>query len=69
MDTLSLLKGINQEDKVVPLSVERVIPSIETLVNAILGMAQGGRLFYGGAGTGRLGIVDASECPPTFGVS
>ena len=71
MDTLSLLKGINQEDKGVPLSVERVIPSIETLVNAIyFRMTQGGRLFYVGAGTsGRLGIVDASECPPTFGVS
>ena len=70
MDTLSLLKGINQEDKGVSLAVERVIPKIEPLVDAIHAkMAIGGRLFYIGAGTsGRLGIVDASECPPTFGV-
>tara|TARA_Y200000002_G_scaffold187145_1_gene154490 strand:+ start:1528 stop:2340 length:813 start_codon:yes stop_codon:yes gene_type:complete len=70
MDTLSLLKGINQEDKGVSLAVERVISKIEPLVNAIHSkMAKGGRLFYIGAGTsGRLGIVDASECPPTFGV-
>ena len=70
MDTLSLLKGINQEDKEVSLAVERVIPKIESLVNAIHAkMSKGGRLFYIGAGTsGRLGIVDASECPPTFGV-
>ena len=70
MDTISLLKGINQEDKGVSLAVERVIPKIGPLVDAIHAkMAQGGRLFYIGAGTsGRLGIVDASECPPTFGV-
>ena len=70
MDTISLLKGINQEDKGVSLAVERIIPKIEPLVDAIHAkMAQGGRLFYIGAGTsGRLGIVDASECPPTFGV-
>jgi N-acetylmuramic acid 6-phosphate etherase len=70
MDTLSLLKGINQEDKGVSLAVERVISKIEPLVdNIYFRMAQGGRLFYIGAGTsGRLGIVDASECPPTFGV-
>ena len=71
MDTLSLLKGINEEDKKVATSVEAVIPMIEETVNAIFsGMEKGGRLFYIGAGTsGRLGIVDASECPPTFGVS
>ena len=71
MDTLSLLKGINQEDKGVSLAVEKVISKIQPLVDAIYPrMAQGGRLFYIGAGTsGRLGIVDASECPPTFGVS
>ena len=71
MDTLSLLKGINLEDKGVSLAVERVIHKLEPLVNDIYSrMARGGRLFYIGAGTsGRLGIVDASECPPTFGVS
>ena len=69
MDTLSLLKGINEEDKKVATSVEAVIPKIEEIVNAIFSrMEKGGRLFYIGAGTsGRLGIVDASECPPTFG--
>jgi N-acetylmuramic acid 6-phosphate etherase len=71
MDTLSLLKSINEEDKKVATSVEAVIPKIEEIVNAIFSrMEKGGRLFYIGAGTsGRLGIVDASECPPTFGVS
>jgi N-acetylmuramic acid 6-phosphate etherase len=71
MDTLNLLKAINEEDKKVATSVEAVIPKIEETVNAIFSrMEKGGRLFYIGAGTsGRLGIVDASECPPTFGVS
>ena len=71
MDTLSLLKGVNEEDKKVATSVEAVIPKIAETVNAIFSrMEKGGRLFYIGAGTsGRLGIVDASECPPTFGVS
>ncbi|MFM9983800.1 MAG: N-acetylmuramic acid 6-phosphate etherase [Flavobacteriales bacterium] len=65
-----LLSSINKEDKNVPLAVEKAIPAIENLVNAVVGkMKKGGRLFYIGAGTsGRLGIVDASECPPTFGV-
>lgn len=65
-----LLTGINREDQTVPLAVEKEIPQIEKLVEAIVErMQQGGRLFYLGAGTsGRLGIVDASECPPTFGV-
>lgn len=65
-----LLKNINQEDKKVPDAVEKAIPQIEPLVVAITEkMKAGGRLFYIGAGTsGRLGIVDASECPPTFGV-
>jgi N-acetylmuramic acid 6-phosphate etherase len=65
-----LLEGINQEDKTVPLAVEKAIPTIEKLVSEIVPrMRMGGRLFYIGAGTsGRLGIVDASECPPTFGV-
>ncbi|MBL7924198.1 MAG: N-acetylmuramic acid 6-phosphate etherase [Bacteroidia bacterium] len=70
MSVADILKNINREDQSVALAVEKVIPSIEKLVEAILpGMQQGGRLFYIGAGTsGRLGIVDASECPPTFGV-
>lgn len=67
---LTLLKNINKEDQTVPLAVEKVIPKIEKLVEEIVvRMKQGGRLFYIGAGTsGRLGIVDASECPPTYGV-
>lgn len=66
-----VLQGINDEDKSVALSVENAIPQVEALVTAILPrMLKGGRLFYIGAGTsGRLGIVDASECPPTFGVT
>ncbi|MBX6381207.1 MAG: N-acetylmuramic acid 6-phosphate etherase, partial [Thermoflavifilum aggregans] len=65
-----LLIRINEEDKKVPYAVEEAIPAIEALVSAITDkMLAGGRLFYLGAGTsGRLGIVDASECPPTFGV-
>lgn len=65
-----ILEGINSEDKTVPLAVEKAIPQIESFVNqAATRMQQGGRLFYIGAGTsGRLGIVDASECPPTYGV-
>ena len=71
MKVRELLVNINKEDKTVPLAVEKVIPKIEKLVTEIVKkMQQGGRLFYMGAGTsGRLGIVDASECPPTFGVS
>jgi N-acetylmuramic acid 6-phosphate etherase len=70
MPVRDLLRGINQEDKTVPYAVEKVIPKIEKLVNAIVKqMKCGGRLFYIGAGTsGRLGVVDASECPPTYGV-
>ena len=71
MSVTDLLKNINNEDKTVPLAVEKALPQIEHLVTEIVTkMKQGGRLFYIGAGTsGRLGIVDASECPPTFGVS
>ena len=71
MTTSELLQGINEEDKTVPAAVERSIPQIEPLVDQIVNkLKDGGRLFYLGAGTsGRLGIVDASECPPTFGVS
>ena len=67
---LTLLHNINKEDQTVPLSVQKVIPTIAKLVEEItLRMKKGGRLFYIGAGTsGRLGVVDASECPPTFGV-
>lgn len=66
-----LLRGMNQEDRKVPEAVEAVIPSIQGLIEEILPRMrdEGGRLFYIGAGTsGRLGILDASECPPTFGV-
>lgn len=68
--TIELLKGINQEDKSVPLAIERSIHQIEAAVDLIYSkMKEGGRLFYIGSGTsGRLGIVDASECPPTYGV-
>ena len=65
-----LLQQINQEDKTVPNAVEKALPQIEKLAEAVTEkMRAGGRLFYIGAGTsGRLGVVDASECPPTFGV-
>jgi len=71
MDTLKLLTNINREDKYVPIAVEKAITNIHKLVDVITSkMRQGGRLFYIGAGTsGRLGVLDASECPPTFGVS
>ncbi len=71
MSTTELLSNINKEDQKVSLAVQNSIPQIEQLVNAIFSnMSKGGRLFYLGAGTsGRLGILDASECPPTFGVS
>lgn len=70
MAVIDILSNINAEDKTVPAAVEKVIPQIESLVQVIVDkMLVGGRLFYIGAGTsGRLGIVDASECPPTFGV-
>lgn len=70
MSTEELLSNINKEDQKVADAVQAVIPSIIPLVDAIVTkMKEGGRLFYIGAGTsGRLGIVDASECPPTFGV-
>lgn len=70
MTTGELLARINGEDSTVPAAVAKAIPAIEALVEALVErMQRGGRLFYLGAGTsGRLGIVDASECPPTFGV-
>ncbi|UOB17203.1 N-acetylmuramic acid 6-phosphate etherase [Abyssalbus ytuae] len=69
-DVIELLKKINNEDKTVPAAVEKSIPQIEKLTQQVVNkVINGGRLFYLGAGTsGRLGIVDASECPPTFGV-
>jgi N-acetylmuramic acid 6-phosphate etherase len=70
MSTSELLKNINSEDKKVALAVESEIQAIQHFIDAcFLRMKKGGRLFYLGAGTsGRLGIVDASECPPTFGI-
>ena len=70
MNVRKILFNINKEDKTVAFAVQKAIPKIEKLVKIILRkMETGGRLFYMGAGTsGRLGIVDASECPPTFGV-
>lgn len=71
MTVHELLININNEDKTVALAVEKALPQIEALALQIVEKLKiGGRLFYIGAGTsGRLGIVDASECPPTFGVS
>ncbi|PPK93285.1 N-acetylmuramic acid 6-phosphate etherase [Nonlabens xylanidelens] len=71
MSPRELLSSINEQDQTVAIAVEKVIPLIESLVIEIVSkMKTGGRLFYIGAGTsGRLGVLDASECPPTFGVS
>ena len=70
MSVADLLSNINNEDKTIAFAVEKALPQIAVLVSKIVEkMKLGGRLFYIGAGTsGRLGIVDASECPPTFGV-
>ncbi|MEN8885909.1 MAG: N-acetylmuramic acid 6-phosphate etherase, partial [Winogradskyella sp.] len=69
MSINDILTHINNEDKTVPFAVERALPQIETFVKQLtLKLKNGGRLIYIGAGTsGRLGILDASECPPTFG--
>jgi N-acetylmuramic acid 6-phosphate etherase len=69
--TREILTVINNEDKKVPFAVERILPEIALLVDDIVAAFQkGGRLIYIGAGTsGRLGVLDASECPPTYGVS
>lgn len=69
MTTRELLEGMNSEDRNVPVAVEKAIPQIEKLVDGIVErMKKGGRVFYLGAGTsGRLGILDASEIPPTYG--
>ena len=70
MSVAELLSNMNKEDKTVPLALEKALPELESLVNAIVEkMKNKGRLFYMGAGTsGRLGILDASECPPTYGI-
>ncbi|SHK00887.1 N-acetylmuramic acid 6-phosphate etherase [Hymenobacter psychrotolerans] len=70
LSTRQLLEGINSVDQTVPQVVARALPQIEALVEATVArLGAGGRLFYIGAGTsGRLGVLDASECPPTFGV-
>ncbi len=69
LSTLDMLSVINNEDKKVPLAIEKVLPEIAQLVDKVaVAFTQGGRLIYCGAGTsGRLGILDASECPPTYG--
>jgi len=71
MSIIEIITNINTEDKTVPIAVEKALPQIESLIEQIIAkLSNGGRLFYIGAGTsGRLGILDASECPPTFGVS
>jgi len=71
LSSLEIVQKINQQDKQVPLAVEKVMPQIAKAVDAITqAFEKGGRLIYMGAGTsGRLGVLDASECPPTFGVS
>jgi len=70
MSVFELLQNINTEDKLIPLAVEKALPEIEIMVQKVVSqLKNGGRLFYIGAGTsGRLGVIDASECPPTFGV-
>ena len=71
MSTLDILKNINQEDEKIAQAVKKSIPTIKELVDiSVKKISSGGRLFYIGSGTsGRLGILDASECPPTFGVN
>jgi len=70
LSTVQVLRLINSQDKLVPLAVARVIPQIAPVVESVVkSFRTGGRLIYAGAGTsGRLGVLDAAECPPTFGV-
>ena len=70
MTTADLLANMNREDKHVPEVIGEILPQIEAVIDAVYAkMKEGGRLFYMGSGTsGRLGVVDASECPPTYGV-
>ena len=71
LSALEIVQLMNEEDKQVPLAIEKCLPQIAQAVECIVSaFQQGGRLVYVGAGTsGRLGVLDASECPPTFGVS
>lgn len=71
LSALEIVRLMNEEDKQVPLAIEKCLPQIAQAVECIVtAFQQGGRLVYIGAGTsGRLGVLDASECPPTFGVS
>lgn len=71
MSILELIQNINKEDQIVSTVIKTILPAIERLIHEVVKqLEKGGRLFYIGAGTsGRLGILDASECPPTFGVS
>lgn len=71
LSSLNLVKKINEEDQRVPIAIAKVLPDIARVVDEIIGAFQkGGRLIYIGAGTsGRLGILDASECPPTYGTN
>ena len=71
MSILELIQNINKEDQTVSTVIKTILPTIERLIHEVVKqLEKGGRLFYIGAGTsGRLGILDASECPPTFGVS
>ena len=70
MSVAEIVSNINKEDFVVAASIQKVLPQVEKMISAVSEkMIDGGRLFYIGAGTsGRLGILDASECPPTYGV-
>lgn len=70
MDTMGILRVINREDQKIALAVEKVLPEVAEMVDHISArMMRGGRVIYMGAGTsGRLGVLDASECPPTYGV-
>ena len=70
MSVEQLLQHINEEDMTVPLAIRKVLPQIKALAEVVVErLKAGGRLFYIGAGTsGRLGVLDASECPPTYGV-
>src|SRR5688500_18204502 len=71
LPTREIIRLINEEDKIVATAVEMVLPEIAVVINKIVErLIAGGRLFYVGTGTsGRLGVLDASECPPTFGVA
>src|SRR5690606_23337332 len=69
MSTIDIIKTLNQEDQLVPLVVEKALPQVAVVIDKVYEVLyNGGRLIYMGAGTsGRIGILDASECPPTYG--